>query len=89
MRKRNRKAPCRKIVLRLPDPDHAKSAVLNSLSSPCSRRNCKFAMDQFRHQVCLDLRENVWIVGGGGEQNGLRMGGKMRNNSTGMPISPR
>lgn len=34
-------------------------------------------MDQFRHQVCLDLRENVWIVGdSGGEQNGLRMGGK-------------
>lgn len=34
MRKRNRKPFCRKIVLRLPDLDQAKSAVLNSLSSP-------------------------------------------------------
>ncbi len=31
MRKRNKKPPCRKIVLKLPDLDHAKSAVLNSL----------------------------------------------------------
>src|ERR1700758_987516 len=37
MRKRNRRPPCRKIVLKLPDLDHAKSAVLNSLSSPNSR----------------------------------------------------
>jgi hypothetical protein len=36
MRKRNRRPPCRKIVLKLPDLDHAKSAVLNSLSSPHS-----------------------------------------------------
>lgn len=47
MRKRNRRPPCRKIVLKLPDLDHAKSAVLNSLSSPHSRRNYKFAMEQF------------------------------------------
>jgi hypothetical protein len=33
MRKNNRRPPCRKIVLKLPDLDHAKSAVLNSLSS--------------------------------------------------------
>jgi hypothetical protein len=32
MRKRNRRPPCRKIVLKLPDLDHAKSAVLNSLA---------------------------------------------------------
>ena len=44
--KKKRKPPCRKIV-RLPDLDQAKSAVLNSLSSPCSRRNYKFAMEQF------------------------------------------
>ena len=37
----------RKLVLRLPDLDHAKSSVLNSLSSPRSRRNYKFAMEQF------------------------------------------
>ena len=52
MRKRNRKAPCRKIVLRLPDLDQTKSAVLNSLSSPCSRRNYKFAMEQFIAWYC-------------------------------------
>jgi hypothetical protein len=37
MRKKNRKPIRRKIVLRLPDLDHAKNAVLNSLSSPNSR----------------------------------------------------
>jgi len=29
------------------DLDHAKASVLNSLSSPQSRRNYRFAMDQF------------------------------------------
>ena len=38
---------CRKSSLRLPDLDHAKTSVLNSLSSPRSRRNYKFAMEQF------------------------------------------
>jgi hypothetical protein len=38
MRKKNRKAVYRKIILRLPDPDHSKTAVLNSLSSSHSRR---------------------------------------------------
>jgi len=47
MRKKTRKPPRRKIVLRLPDLDHTTSAVLNSLSSPHSRRNYKFAMEQF------------------------------------------
>jgi site-specific recombinase XerD len=56
MRKRNRKAPRRKIVLRLPDLDQAKSAVLNSLSSPCSRRNYKFAMEQFITWYCSEPR---------------------------------
>ena len=42
MRKRNSRPPCRKIVLKLPDLDHAKSAVHNSLSSPHSRRKYKF-----------------------------------------------
>jgi len=37
----------RKVVLRLPDLDHAKSSVLSSLSSTRSRRNYKFAMEQF------------------------------------------
>ena len=56
MRKRNRKAPCRKIVLRLPDLDQTKSAVLNSLSSPCSRRNYKSAMEQFIAWYCSEPR---------------------------------
>jgi hypothetical protein len=47
MREKNRKPFCQKSVLRLPDLDHAKNAVLNSLSSPNSRRNYKFAMEQF------------------------------------------
>jgi len=47
MHKRNKKPPCRKIVLKPPDLDHAKSAVLNSLSSPHSKRNYRFAMEQF------------------------------------------
>jgi len=34
LRKKNKKPLHRKIVLRLPDLDHAKNAVLNSLSSP-------------------------------------------------------
>lgn len=45
MRKKNRKPLRRKIVLRLPDLDHAKNSVLNGLSSPNSRRNYRFAMD--------------------------------------------
>ena len=56
MRKKNRKPPCRKIVLRLPDLDQAKSGVLNSLSSPRSRRNYKFAMEQFTTWYCSEPR---------------------------------
>jgi hypothetical protein len=46
-KKNNRKRLSHKIVLRLPDLDHAKSSVLNSLSSPRSKRNYKLAMEQF------------------------------------------
>jgi site-specific recombinase XerC len=56
MRKKNRKPICRKIVLRLPDLDHAKNAVLNSLNSPNSRRNYKFAMEQFITWYCSEPR---------------------------------
>jgi hypothetical protein len=45
-----------KIVLRLPDLDHAKSSVLNRLSSPRSRRNYKFAMEQFIAWHCSEPR---------------------------------
>jgi integrase len=56
MRKRNRRLPCRKIVLKFPDLDHAKSAVLDSLGSPHSRRNYKFAMEQFITWYCSEPR---------------------------------
>jgi Phage integrase family len=56
MRKKNKKPLRRKIVLRLPDLDHAKSSVLNSLSSPSSRRNYKFAMEQFITWYCSEPR---------------------------------
>lgn len=44
---RTKKHVVRKVVLHLPDLDHAKTSVLNSLTSPRSRRNYKFAMEQF------------------------------------------
>ena len=56
MRKKSRKPPSRKIVLRLPDLDHTKAAVLNSLNSPHSRRNYKFAMEQFITWYCSEPR---------------------------------
>jgi hypothetical protein len=55
-KKNNRKRLSHKIVLRLPDLDHAKSSVLNSLSSPRSRRNYKFAMEQFITWYCSEPR---------------------------------
>lgn len=53
---RTKKHVVRKIVLRLPDLDHAKTSVLNSLSSPRSRRNYKFAMEQFITWYCSEPR---------------------------------
>jgi len=43
--KKRRPAP--KTVLRLPDLDQAKSAVLNSLSSQDAQRGYRHAMDEF------------------------------------------
>ena len=56
MRKKSGKPICRKIVLQLPDLDHTKTAVLNSLSSPHSRRNYRFAMEQFITWYCSEPR---------------------------------
>jgi integrase len=56
MRKKKKKPPYPRIVLRPPDLDQAKSSVLNSLSSPCSRRNYKFAMEQFITWYCSEPR---------------------------------
>ena len=56
MPKRMKKPSPRKLVLRLPDLDHAKSSVLSSLSSSRSRRNYKFAMEQFITWYCSEPR---------------------------------
>src|ERR1700744_3815244 len=56
MPKRTKECVVRKTVLRLPDLDHAKTSVLNSLSSPRSRRNYKFAMEQFITWYCSEPR---------------------------------
>jgi integrase len=56
MRKRNKRPPSHKIVLKLPDLDQAKSTVLNSLSSSHSRRNYKFAIEQFITWYCSEPR---------------------------------
>jgi hypothetical protein len=47
MGKQRIKPNYRRRVLRLPDLDHCKSAVLNSLGSPASRRVYEYAIDQF------------------------------------------
>jgi len=56
MRKKTKKHNRARIVLRLPDLDHSKTSVLNSLSSPRSRRNYRFAMDQFISWYCSEPR---------------------------------
>src|SRR5450755_760028 len=46
----------RRRVLRLPDLDHCKLAVLNSLSSSASRRVYEYAIDQFIAWYCSEPR---------------------------------
>jgi hypothetical protein len=46
----------RRRVLRLPDLDHCKLAVLNSLGSPASRRVYAYAIDQFVAWYCSEPR---------------------------------
>ena len=46
----------RRRVLRLPDLDHCKVAVLNSLGSPASRRVYEYAIDQFIAWYCSEPR---------------------------------
>jgi|SRR5579862_2797004 len=45
-----------KTVLRLADLEHAKSAVLNSLASPESRRSYEFAIRNFVEWYCSEPR---------------------------------
>ena len=46
----------RRRSLRLPDLDHCKRAVLNSLGSPASRRVYEYAIDQFTAWYCSEPR---------------------------------
>jgi len=52
--KRGRRVP--KTVLRLPDLDQAKSAVLNSLSSADAQRGYRHAIDEFIDWYCSEPR---------------------------------
>jgi integrase len=56
MGNRKSKANYRRTVLRLPDLDHSKAAVLNSLSSPGSRRVHRYAIEQFIAWYCSEPR---------------------------------
>src|SRR6202047_1166700 len=53
-----KKLVCRKPkrILRLPDLDHAKTAVLNTLGSPDSQRSYRFAIDDFIAWYCSEPR---------------------------------
>jgi len=46
----------RRRLLRLPDLDHCKRAVLNGLGSPASRRVYEYAIDQFIAWYCSEPR---------------------------------
>ena len=56
----------RRRLLRLPDLDHCKLAVLNSLGSPASRRAYEYAIDQFIAWYCSEPRlafNRIVVVG--------------------------
>ncbi len=50
------KPNCRRRLLRLPDLDHSKRAVLNSFGSPASRRVYEYAINQFITWYCSEPR---------------------------------
>ena len=56
MKKSTRKKKAPKRVLRLPDLDYAKGAVLNTLGSPASKRSYEFAIDDFVAWYCSEPR---------------------------------
>jgi site-specific recombinase XerD len=56
MGKKKTKPNYRRSVLRLPDLDHSKLAVLNSLTSPRSRRDYQHAIEQFIAWYCSEPR---------------------------------
>ena len=54
--KRHRRTNRPKRVLRLPDLEHARTAALNSLSSPESQRGYRHAIDEFVDWYCSEPR---------------------------------
>jgi Phage integrase SAM-like domain len=56
MGKQRIKPNYRRRVLRLPDLDHCKTTVLNSLGSPASRRVYEYAINQFVAWYCSEPR---------------------------------
>jgi hypothetical protein len=59
MKRKSQSKPRRgtpKTVLRLPDLEHAKSAVINSLSSPDAQRGYRHAIDEFVDWYCSEPR---------------------------------
>jgi hypothetical protein len=52
--KKKRRVP--KAILRLPDLDHAKAAVLNSLTCPDAQRGYRHAIDEFIDWYCSEPR---------------------------------
>ncbi len=56
MGKKKARTTSRRSVLRLPDLDHSKSAVLNTLASPGSRRAYQFAIEEFIAWYCSEPR---------------------------------
>lgn len=65
MRKRNRRPLYRKIVLKLPDLDHAKSAVLNSLSSLLIREETTGLPGASHKVVRRRYKKTPYLSGGG------------------------
>src|SRR5262244_3883807 len=51
-----RKRTTTKSVLRLPDLEHAKAAVLNSLTSPDAKRGYRHAIEEFVDWYCPEPR---------------------------------
>ena len=54
--RKNKQKKTPKRVLRLPDLDYAKAAVLNTLGSPASKRAYEFAIDDFVTWYCSEPR---------------------------------
>jgi len=57
---RNEKRGTARSILRLPDLDVAKSAVLNSLSCPDAQRGYRHAIDEFVGAVLFRAAAVVW-----------------------------